>query len=301
MLEAVALPLVKYALSEDVGTGDITTLNAIRSGVRRARAIVAKQRGVIAGARRGAPDVPRGRRRAQVPRRWRRTATPCEPGAAVAQVDRATRAASSRPSAPRSTSCSTCPGVATLTRRYVDAIAGTGAIDPRHAQDHARAALPREVRGASAAAARTTASRCGTCTWSRTTTSAPRGGITAAIDRITRTRQGDLLLEVEVESLDQLARGAAPRGGPHPRRQPAGRRGEARGRGGGRAGAQSHPPDSPRMRPARGAGPRSRCRAASTSTTSARTPRPAWTTSRSARSRTRAPALDLSLEIEEVG
>ena len=29
MLETVALQLVRYALSEDVGTGDITTLNAI--------------------------------------------------------------------------------------------------------------------------------------------------------------------------------------------------------------------------------------------------------------------------------
>jgi nicotinate-nucleotide pyrophosphorylase (carboxylating) len=30
------------------------------------------------------------------------------------------------------------------------------------------------------------------------------GGITAAVDRIARTRQADLLLEVEVESLEQL-------------------------------------------------------------------------------------------------
>src|SRR4029077_15521543 len=49
MLEAVALPLIKYALSEDVGTGDITSLNTIRSGVRARAAIVAKEKGVIAG------------------------------------------------------------------------------------------------------------------------------------------------------------------------------------------------------------------------------------------------------------
>src|SRR5438477_10354157 len=49
MLEAVALPLIKYALSEDVGTGDITSLNTIRSGVRARAAIVAKESGVIAG------------------------------------------------------------------------------------------------------------------------------------------------------------------------------------------------------------------------------------------------------------
>ena len=39
-------------------------------------------------------------------------------------------------------------GVATLTRRWVDAVAGTGAQDPRHPQDHARPAHPGEVRGA---------------------------------------------------------------------------------------------------------------------------------------------------------
>src|SRR5438093_9754200 len=49
MLEAVALQLVKYALSEDVGTGDITSLNTIMSGVTARAAIVAKQAGVIAG------------------------------------------------------------------------------------------------------------------------------------------------------------------------------------------------------------------------------------------------------------
>ena len=36
------LPLVKYALSEDVGTGDVTTLNAVPSNVGARAAIVAK-------------------------------------------------------------------------------------------------------------------------------------------------------------------------------------------------------------------------------------------------------------------
>src|SRR5207249_1699207 len=49
MLEAVALPLVKYALSEDIGTGDITSLNCIRPGVQARAAITAKQPGVAAG------------------------------------------------------------------------------------------------------------------------------------------------------------------------------------------------------------------------------------------------------------
>src|SRR5438093_1301427 len=49
MLESVALQLVKYALSEDVGTGDITSLNSIKSGVHARAAIVVKEPGVIAG------------------------------------------------------------------------------------------------------------------------------------------------------------------------------------------------------------------------------------------------------------
>src|SRR5437867_10997509 len=49
MLEAVALPLVKWALSEDVGSGDITTLNTLPSGVGARAAIVAKMPGVVAG------------------------------------------------------------------------------------------------------------------------------------------------------------------------------------------------------------------------------------------------------------
>src|SRR5256885_17024597 len=49
MLEAVALPLVKWALSEDVGSGDITSLNALPAGVGARGAIVAKEPGVVAG------------------------------------------------------------------------------------------------------------------------------------------------------------------------------------------------------------------------------------------------------------
>ena len=43
------LPLVKFALSEDVGTGDVTTLNAVPANVGARAAIVAKQPGVVSG------------------------------------------------------------------------------------------------------------------------------------------------------------------------------------------------------------------------------------------------------------
>src|SRR4029450_11120823 len=45
MLEAVALPLVKWALSEDVGSGDITTLNTLPAGIGARAVIVMKEPG----------------------------------------------------------------------------------------------------------------------------------------------------------------------------------------------------------------------------------------------------------------
>src|SRR5436190_1582398 len=104
---SVAGELVKYALSEDVGTGDITTLNALPSGVRARAVIVARAPGMVAG------------------------------------ID-----------------------VARLALWDMYLVKDT----------HIRAA----------------------------------GGVTAAIERILRTRQGDLLLEIEVESLDQLREALRP-------------------------------------------------------------------------------------------
>jgi len=49
MLEAVALPLVKWALSEDVGSGDITTLNTLPAGIGARAVIVMKEPCVVAG------------------------------------------------------------------------------------------------------------------------------------------------------------------------------------------------------------------------------------------------------------
>lgn len=48
MLESF-LPLVKFALSEDVGTGDVTTLNSVPPNVGARAAIVAKEPGVVSG------------------------------------------------------------------------------------------------------------------------------------------------------------------------------------------------------------------------------------------------------------
>lgn len=201
MLEAVALPLVKYALSEDVGTGDITSLNCIRGGVQARAAIVARRAGVVAGA-----DVAKLVFREVDPNIKFRLSTgdgsKIEPGQAVAQVvgDVGSILKGERTALNFLQHLS---GIATLTRQFVDAIEGTGAqiLDTRKTTPGLRFLEKYAVK-------------CGggenhrLALWDmyliKDNHIRAAGGVTAAIDRITRTRQGDLLLEVEVESLDQL-------------------------------------------------------------------------------------------------
>ncbi len=201
MLEAVALPLVKYALSEDVGTGDITSLNCIRGGVQARAAIVARRAGVVAGA-----DVAKLVFREVDPNlKFRLTmgdGSNIEAGQAIAQV---VGDAGSILKAERTALnfLQHLSGIATLTRQFVDAIEGTGAtiLDTRKTTPGLRFLEKFAVT-------------CGggqnhrLALWDmylvKDNHIRAAGGVTAAIDRITRTRQGDLLLEVEVESLDQL-------------------------------------------------------------------------------------------------
>jgi nicotinate-nucleotide pyrophosphorylase (carboxylating) len=126
MLEAVALPLIKYALSEDVGTGDITTLNAIPSGVNARAAIVAKANGVVAGVDIARLTFHEADRRLKF-RPLAKDGAAVEPGVAVAQVIgdvgsilKAERTALNF--------LQRMSGVATLTRKYVDAVSGTGTV-----------------------------------------------------------------------------------------------------------------------------------------------------------------------------
>jgi len=207
MLEAVALPLVKYALSEDVGTGDITTLNCVRSGVQARAAIVARAAGIVAGA-----DVARIVFREVDPGLKFRLTTGdgslIEPGQAIAQI---VGDAGSILKAERTALnfLQHLSGVATLTRRFVDAIQGTGAriLDTRKTTPGIRFLEKYAVT-------------CGggenhrLALWDmylvKDNHIRAAGGVTAALDRIARTRQGDLLLEVEIDSLDQLREALRP-------------------------------------------------------------------------------------------
>ena len=202
MLESVALPIIRYALSEDIGTGDITTLNAVPSGINARAAIVAKEPGVLAGL-----EVARLTFREAAPAlKFRPLASDGEalqPGVAVAQVLgdiggilKAERTALNF--------LQHLSGVATLTHRFVEEIAGTGAtiLDTRKTSPGMRFLEKFAVKAGGGENHRL-------ALWDmylvKDNHIRAAGGITAAVDRIARTRQADLLLEVEVESLDQLA------------------------------------------------------------------------------------------------
>src|SRR5262245_35156456 len=207
MLEAVALPLVKYALSEDVGTGDITSLNCLRPGVQARAALVAKQGGVVAGV-----DVARLVFREVDPQLKVRViaadGASVKPGQALAQI---TGDAGSILKAERTALnfLQHLSGIATLTRQFVDAVAGTHAtiLDTRKTTPGLRFLEKFAVK-------------CGggenhrLALWDmylvKDNHIRAAGGVGAAIDRIARTRQGDLLLEVEVDSLDQLREALRP-------------------------------------------------------------------------------------------
>lgn len=207
MLEAIALQLVKYALSEDVGTGDITSLNTIKSGINARAAIVAKEAGVIAGL-----DVARITfREADAHLKFRPLAKDGDavrPGLAVAQV---IGDAGSVLKAERTALnfLQRLSGVASLTRRFVERVAGTGVVilDTRKTTPGLRFLEKYAVKVGGGENHRL-------ALWDmylvKDNHIRAAGGLTAAIDRIARTRQGDLLLEVEVESAEQLKEALRP-------------------------------------------------------------------------------------------
>jgi nicotinate-nucleotide pyrophosphorylase (carboxylating) len=200
------LPLVKYALSEDVGTGDVTTLNAVPSNVGARAAIVAKQPGVVSGIDIAAMTF----REVDASLKFKSTVKDGQEVPAGAAIATVSGSAASVMTAERTALnfLMRLSGVATLTREYVNAIAGTGAtiLDTRKTTPGLRILEKYAVL-------------CGggqnhrLALWDmylvKDNHIRAARGLTNAIDRIQRTRR-DLLLEVEVESLDQLQEALRP-------------------------------------------------------------------------------------------
>jgi nicotinate-nucleotide pyrophosphorylase (carboxylating) len=200
------LPLVKFALSEDVGTGDVTSLNCVPPNTAARATLIARAPGVVSGldiARMTFHEVDASLRFEPLVRDGQQVAG----DTVLATI---TGSAASLMTAERTAlnfMMRLC-GVATLTRRYVDAIAGTGAaiLDTRKTTPGLRILEKYAVL-------------CGggqnhrLALWDmylvKDNHIRAAGGVTRAIDLIQRTRR-DLLLEVEVETEAQLREALRP-------------------------------------------------------------------------------------------
>ena len=136
---------VRRALAEDLGWGDVTTEATVDAPLRARGIILAKSECVIAGLDVAAEAF----RQLDPARRVHRPQTDgdrCAPGDIVAEVR---GAAGAMLTAERTALnfLQRLSGIATLTRRFVDA-AGGAHHHARHAEDDADAARAREVRGA---------------------------------------------------------------------------------------------------------------------------------------------------------
>jgi nicotinate-nucleotide pyrophosphorylase (carboxylating) len=206
MLEAVALPLVKWALSEDVGSGDITSLNALPAGVGARGAIVAKEAGVVAGL-----DLAKLTfRELDASLRFEALCADGESVKAGVAVARVFGSAGSLLTGERTALnfLQRLSGIATLTKAYVDCVAGTGVVilDTRKTTPGLRYLEKYAVKMGGGDNHRF-------ALWDmylvKDNHIRAAGGLTAAVDRIQRTRQ-DVPLEVEVESLVQLREALRP-------------------------------------------------------------------------------------------
>ena len=201
------LPLVRFALSEDVGTGDVTTLNSVPANVGARATLLAKAPGVVSGVEIAAMTF----REVDPELKFRtlvKDGAKVPAGTAIATI---TGSAGSIMTAERTALnfMMRLSGVATLTRRYVEAIAGTGAmiLDTRKTTPGLRILEKYAVL-------------CGgghnhrLALWDmylvKDNHIRAARGLTNAIDLIQRTRRAELLLEVEIESPEQLREALRP-------------------------------------------------------------------------------------------
>ena len=206
MLEAITLQLVQWAISEDVGTGDITSLNALPSGVGARGALVAKEPGVVAGL-----DLAKLTFREIDPSlSFEALVADGEAVQAGVAVARVFGSAGSLLTGERIALnfLQRLSGIATLTRRFVDCVKGTDVVilDTRKTTPGMRYLEKYAVKMGGGDNHRF-------ALWDmylvKDNHIRAAGGVTAALDRIQRTRQ-DLPLEVEVETLVQLREALRP-------------------------------------------------------------------------------------------
>lgn len=200
--DILILPIVRAALAEDLGrAGDVTAAACIPEGARMRAVFAARKLGVLAGIDCVRLSVTEMDPRASVELRLR-DGDAFETGAVLAEVEADARAFLSAERTALNLLGRLC-GIATLTRDYVQAVAGTGAriADTRKTTPGLRALEKHAVR-------------CGgginhrfgldDAILIKDNHIAVCGGVEAAV-RAARAHVGHLMkIEVEVDGLDQL-------------------------------------------------------------------------------------------------
>lgn len=203
---APALPpavcrLIDLALDEDLGRGDVTTESIFRPEDEAAAVMLAKSDLVLSGLDVAAAVFqrvdPRLRPLALLP-----DATRVMPGTQVLQVRGPVRAILSAERTALNFVQRLC-GVATLSRRYVDAVAGTGAciVDTRKTAPGFRFLDKRAVRHGGAGNHR---ADLGSGVLIKDNHVAAAGGVAAAIRRVKEAAPHTLRIECEVSELSQI-------------------------------------------------------------------------------------------------
>ena len=193
---------VRRFLREDIGDGDVTTRWTVPDGTLSRAAIVAREPCVVAGLPVAAAVF------AELDERVV-TEAAVDDGAAVAAGARLMRL--SGPAAPMLSGerlalnlVQRLSGIATLTRRYVDAVAGTSASvsDTRKTTPGLRAFEKYAVR---AGGGRNHRSGLYDAVLIKDNHVAAAGGVAAALRSVFSNPTGDVVVEVEVDSLSELA------------------------------------------------------------------------------------------------
>jgi len=198
--KALFRELVRRALAEDMGWGDVTTEGTIEDGQRGHGRLLAKQDCVIAGLD-VAEEAFLQLDPASVMVRHRQDGDACAAGTLVAEVTGRARALLTAERTALNF-MQRLSGIATLTRRYVDAARGSSLVvlDTRKTTPTLRALEKYAVRAGGGTNHRL-ALDDGILIKDNHITLA--GGVRAALDRM-RSAGEDMLVEVEVRTLDEL-------------------------------------------------------------------------------------------------
>lgn len=199
-LHASILECIRRALDEDIGTGDVTTDSIVPAAARLSGNVVAKQSGVIAGLEVAKMVFEQLSRDVGFTANMSEGSS-VEKGTVVAQVKGSARALLTGERTALNL-LGRMSGIATLTRQFVEAVAGTNAVilDTRKTAPGLRAVDKLAVRLGGGQNHRTGLFDMVLIKDNHIDFA---GSITAAVERV-RVNGTELVIEVEVRTLDDL-------------------------------------------------------------------------------------------------